>query len=148
MTKEELGAMYRDFLTEEGFSPFIEEDGDVTFKYEGKVHGISVDEGDEEFFRLIFAPFWDIENEEERRKVHAAACEATAKVKVAKIFPLGDDVVGSVELFLPEVDDFKPVFKRALRCLSAAVDAFVVSMRRGEKAIVVIEDGAGASVDS
>jgi len=32
--------------------------------------------------------------------------------------------------------------------LSAAVDAFVASMRRGEKAIVVIEDGAGASVDS
>lgn len=79
--------------------------------------------------------------------MHAAACEATAKVKVAKIFPLGDEVIGSVELFLPEVDDFKPVFKRALRCLSTAVNAFVKSMRRDEKAIVEIEDDAEASVD-
>ena len=148
MTKEELAAVYRNFLVEEGFSPSIDEDGDVVFKYEGKHFYIPVDEDDEEFFRLLFAPFWSIESEDERRMVCAAACEATEKVKVAKIFPHGENVLGSVEMFLPEVEDFKPVFQRALGCLSTAVGVFVEAMKRSEKTIVDVEEDSRMSADS
>lgn len=33
MTKEELGAVYRDYLAEEGFSPSMEEDANMKEKF-------------------------------------------------------------------------------------------------------------------
>lgn len=124
MNKEERAIMYRDYLAEEGYSPKIDDDGDVTFKAEGRRYFIIVDEKDDDFFRLLFPNFWSIENEEERRQVYIAACEATAETKVAKVFPVRDDTWASVEIFCSPPEMFKNVFERSLMALRASVNAF------------------------
>lgn len=99
MTKQERSEMYRKYLTEEGYAPKIDDDGDVRFKYEGRYYFIAVDENDEEFFQLVFPNFWTIESDAERDKVAKAAIQATAKTKVAKVFPVNDNTWALIEMF-------------------------------------------------
>ena len=129
MTNQELAELYRAHLSEEGFSPKIDSDGDVIFKFEGRSHFISVNAEDENFFRLIFPNFWPIENEDERKKVNAAALQATAKTKVAKIFPVKDNVCASIEMFCSPPEVFKAVLTRSLNALRAGVENFREGMQ-------------------
>jgi Putative bacterial sensory transduction regulator len=125
-------ALYQDYLTEEGYRPTVDDDGDLVFKCEGKVYILYASESDKSFFRLVFPNFWAIESEEERQRVYQSCTLANAQVKVAKIYTVGDDTWASVELFLAEPEHFKPVFERSLRAVEAAVDMFVEKMNGGE----------------
>ena len=129
MTKQERAEMYRDFLSDEGYRPYLDDDGDVVFKKENRTYIIVIDEKDEEFFRLVFPNFWPIESEDEREKVIKASCEATARTKVAKIFPVRDNVWGTIEMFCWPPESAKAVINRSMSALMAAVDTFAQSMR-------------------
>ena len=129
MTKQERAEMYRSFLAEEGYTPTLDDDGDVQFKYEGGNYFISVDEKDEEFFRIVYPFFWSIENESERAKVTQAALIATAETKVAKVFPVRDNTWASIEMFCSPPEVFKTVLGRSLRALRAAVQTFREKMQ-------------------
>lgn len=129
MDKKQKAQMYMDHLRGEGYVPELDSDGDVVFKLEGRTYIILIDEGDEEFFRIIYPNFWSIESADERIKVEKAALAATSDTKVAKIFPIRDDVWGSVEIFILPPENFKLIFARAMRALRAAVDTFVQKMR-------------------
>jgi len=128
MDKKQRAKMYENFLLEEGFTPTIDQDGDVIFKAEGRTYAILIDERDEEFFRLVFPNFWPIESNEERVKVEQAALQATAETKVAKIFPVRNNVWASIELFCSPPEAFKPVFSRSMSALRAAVGTFAEKM--------------------
>jgi hypothetical protein len=56
MTKDERINMYTAYLKGEGYTPESIKEG-VVFKAEGKTYVIMVDEGDEQFFRLVFPNF-------------------------------------------------------------------------------------------
>jgi hypothetical protein len=129
MDKKQRAQMYEEYLKEEGFHPEIDKDGDVVFKTEGKIYVIIIDENDEEFFRLLFPNFWPIESEQERAKVERAALHATAETKVAKVFPVKDDVMASIEIFCNPPQNFKSVFKRSISALQTAVRTFATKMR-------------------
>jgi len=129
MSKKDRVKMYRDYLQGEGFSPKLDKDGDIVFKMEGRIYIIIVDERDEEFFRIIFPNFWSIENDGERAKVERAALQATAETKVAKVFPVRDNVWASIELFLSPPEGFKPIFQRSMSALRSGVGTFVSKMR-------------------
>ncbi len=124
MTKQERAEMYRKYLTEEGYAPKIDDDGDVTFKYEGRYYFIAVDQNDEEFFQLVFPNFWPIESDAERDKVAKVALQATAKTKVAKVFPVHDNTWALIEMFCSPPEVFKAVFRRSLSALQASVEHF------------------------
>jgi len=124
MTKQDRAEMYRAYLAGEGFPAQIDRDGDVTFKHEGGSYVIIIDEDDETYFRLVFPSFWSIESDEERVRVILAAVHATAQIKVAKVYPLGDQTFASIEMFVSPPEGFKPVFLRSLRALHAAVQCF------------------------
>lgn len=124
MSRQERVEIYMRHLQEEGFSPRIDDDGDVAFKYEGGNYCILVEEGDEEFFRIIYPGFWSIENEEERIKVTYAALQATADTKVVKVFPVRNNTWAAIEMFCLPADSFKPVFMRCMRALRAGVENF------------------------
>jgi hypothetical protein len=113
-----------EYLREEGYLPKLDEDGDIVFKCEGRTYYVILDGNDEQFFRLVFPNFWSISDEEERARVMSAAQAATAKTKVAKIFPVKDDTWASVELFLPSAEAFNAVFSRSMSALRAAVQTF------------------------
>lgn len=121
--------MYFDHLKGEGYSPEMDEDGDVRFKKEGKLYVILVSEKDDEYFNLVYPNFWSIENNEERAKVEKAAIQATSNTKVAKVYPMNDNTWATVELFCVPPEVFKPVFERSIRALQAAVATFVKIMR-------------------
>lgn len=121
---ESSAEMIMEYLREEGYLPKLDEDGDIVFKCEGRTYYVILDGSDEQFFRLVFPNFWSITDEDERARVETAAQVATAKTKVAKVFPVKDDTWASVELFLPSAEAFNAVFSRSMSALRAAVQTF------------------------
>ena len=133
LDKEAIQKMYMAFLTEEGYRPEVDADGDVQFKSEGKVYFMGVNDDDQTFFRLVLANIWPIESEVERTQVYIAVDHSNAQTKVAKAFLVKDDVWVGIELFLPEAGDFKDVFDRSMSALGSGVDFFVSKMQEQQK---------------
>ncbi len=116
--------LFMNYLKTEGYSPTADSDGDVVFKHEGLTYIIFAAEDDKEYFRIALPNFWRIENEQERQKVIAAAVDATAGVKVGKVYPVGNNVWASVELLIDPIEGFSKVFRRSLLILRASVQRF------------------------
>lgn len=127
--ESDLQNMYIRYLTDEGYKPKVDKDGDVQFKHESKVYFISVDERDPEFFRIVLAGIWSIESELERQKVLVAADHSNATSKVAKVFTLRDRVWVSIEVFLSKPEQFRQIFKRSMSALQNGVIEFVKKMK-------------------
>lgn len=127
--KKALQKMYMDYLTDEGFRPEIDSDGDVQFKAEGKTYFINVVEDDPTYFRVVLANIWPIESEEERAQCLVAVDYSNAKSKVAKSYLVKDNIWVGIEIFIPEADDFKEIFKRSMGALNNGVTHFVTKMR-------------------
>lgn len=120
-------AMYRDFLSKEGFNPIVDDGGAIVFRFEGKGYIILVDD-DDEFFRLIFPNFWSIDSEDERIKVQEASLHASSRTKVTKIFPAQDNTWAAIEMFCDPPENFKSVFIRSMSALQAGVRTFTEKM--------------------
>lgn len=119
-----LQELYLEYLRDEGFRPTTDSDGDVTFKFEGGLYFIHVLEDDPTYFRLVYPRFWAIEDEAERDAALRAASLVSARKKGAKVFVEDDDTTASVELFLPNTEDFRRVFPRCLNVVQEATRAF------------------------
>jgi len=130
-TKPEISKLeiYKAYLTKEGYRPEVDSDGDLIFKKEGGSYCIIVDEKDREYFRLVYTNFWPIENDNERLRVLKACDYATARTKVAKVYIVKNNVWATVELFLPNPQDFEPIFERLCRTLTYAVKNFADTMK-------------------
>lgn len=128
--KARLQKVYMEFLSDEGYRPEIDKDGDVQFKREGSSYFIQVDEADPEFFRLVYPNFWSIESDAERAKALAAIEAANADTKVCKIFTQKDNLWASIEAFQGQPSDFKPVFSRMMSALRSCSSSFARNMRQ------------------
>ena len=127
MRKKDLFANY---LRQEGYSIVNSEDELIVFRYEGRTYVLTVDEDDSAFFQLIFPNFWSIDSAEERQRAYHAAAEVTKKVKVLKVYPMGDNVWASVELLLDPANDLRKVFPRTLRILQDGAEQFRALMQK------------------
>jgi len=127
---DELRQMYMEYLTDEGYRPSVDKDGDVVFKYEGHTYFVDVHNKDAEFFMLALANIWPIESEEERLQVLAAADYVNREAKAAKVSTKDDDVWITVEMFVAKPEDFKGVFARALDAIGTGVEYFVAEMKK------------------
>jgi hypothetical protein len=119
----------RGYLADNGYRPEIDDDGDVRFMKEGGNYFIHAPESDETFFRVVYPNFWPIESEEERTQVYAACNHANARVKVAKVFTVRDNVWASLELLFADDKAFEPIFERGVGLLQYAVSEFANHMR-------------------
>ncbi len=128
MAANEDTEVYLKFLSEEGFSPRVDEDGDIVFKYEGGTYLILCSDDENEYFRLAFPAFWSIDSDEERVQVTMAAHQATANTKVAKVFISGDNTWAAIEMFIGSPQAVTPVLPRCLRALQTAVHNFTEAM--------------------
>jgi hypothetical protein len=126
MSKLEL---YMEHLTQEGYRPEVDHDGDVRFKKEGGTYYLMVEEQDERYFRLIYPNFWSLETPEERAKALEAMGAVNANLKVVKVYPVNNDTTAAVELFLEPHESFKLVFERCIRLVQEAVSQFRGRMR-------------------
>ncbi|MCG3193105.1 MAG: hypothetical protein L6R30_00265 [Thermoanaerobaculia bacterium] len=110
-------------LSNEGFRPSFHE-GEISFKFQGRVFFISHDDSDAEFFRLLYPHFWTIESQEEKQAALAAASETCKTLKVAKAFLVEDEVWASVELFCSDADAFLAVLERSTSLLYETANVF------------------------
>lgn len=127
--------LYVAYLSKEGFTPRVDSDGDVAFKFEGGNYYIKIDD-DEGYFQVVFPNFWEIEGGAELARVLYAANAATRATKVAKIYvrPDGLNTSASIEIFLPRPEDFTVVFRRSLAAIGHALKKFRTAMEEfGEK---------------
>jgi hypothetical protein len=124
-----LRTLYSEFLTEEGYRPTVDQDGDVVFKHEGKTYFIDVHEKDPSFFMIVLPNIWPIESAEERIQVLVAADVANREVMSAKVATKGDNVWVTLEMFVKSPADFQGIFDRALSAIGTATDTFAAKMR-------------------
>ncbi|MGI9213974.1 MAG: hypothetical protein ACR2HF_16015 [Methylococcaceae bacterium] len=120
-----------EFLIEQGYRPNLEDDGDISFKSEGKYYVVGSTEGDETYVRLIAPNIWSLDSETERELAIQHANKLTSQFKVAKVFSVNDDknIYATIELFLPDPQAFIRVFDRSMNVLNAAVREFSDEMR-------------------
>lgn len=121
--------MYQSYLRSEGYVPEVDKDGDLVFKMEGGTYVLFTHEDDREYYSILFPGFWPIESEKERSRAYIAASHATAQTKVGKVYVIGDNVSASVEMIFGDPEQFKPIFRRSLAMLKAAVATFAEKMR-------------------
>lgn len=131
VNRQQLTHMYMEYLTEEGYNPSLDADGDVRFKAEGFTYYIIIDEKDERYFRLLFPNFWSIDDGEELARALVAANYATMVTKVAKVYVRedGKDTSAAIEMFVDPPEQFKSTFPRCMSALRASVNTFVEKMK-------------------
>ena len=113
-----------------GITGSIDGDGDIAFTHREKIWILFVDESDPMFFRIALPNFWPIEDEDERRRAHAACGRVTGTAKVAKVFVNDDNVWASAEVFLTS-SGWESIFMRCLDTTWAAVQSFCHLMQEG-----------------
>lgn len=133
MNAEQRCAEYHQILTRQGFTPEVDEDGDILFMFEGMHYVILIDD-DEQFFRLVFPNFWPIDDEPERARAIEAALRVTAAVKAAKVFVNGDNLSASIEMFVESPAAVAGVLRRCLSALQSAANSFRKEMLEGAPA--------------
>jgi len=117
MNKEQRQRMYTEYLKTEGYTPEVDSDGDVRFKYNGCLYFIQIQENDPEFFRILRPNIWRVESEAERSKVLVAVNASNVETKLVKFFTLQDNVHADIEQLVASPEDFKGFFKRAMFAL-------------------------------
>ena len=103
------------FLKEEGFSPNIDEDGDVAFKKEGELHWISVGTGNPIYLEFHRSGY-KLENED-RNVLLKAVNYGNLKIPTAKAILSETSVNFVVELFCHSVEEFKFIFYKCMKSL-------------------------------
>jgi hypothetical protein len=130
-SKEELQDLYVDYLRTEGYVPRIDKDGDIEFKIQGKTYYVIVNDGDLEYFELLFPNIKTINSDQERRQIVTAASYANRRTKVAKVYITSNEnnVSITAATFIEDPADFKQFFTRLLSTIDRASENFTEQMR-------------------
>ena len=129
--KAQVQRAYVTILTEDGYQPDLDSDGDVRFKREGRTYFIHVFGDDPGYFRLVLANVMKIDSEANRAKVQAAADYVSGHTKVAKVFTVRDNVWLSAEGFAEKPEAYKSVLRRYLSALDSGARQFVARLAPG-----------------
>lgn len=132
MTKLER---YQSILADEGFRPEINTYGNIVFKFEGHRFVIVPYEDDDEYVCLMYPSLWNVRGDMERRRAVNCANTTTREKKVVKVFLEENEryVSATIEMYLVELDNLRPVLMRCLHTLLAAGRDFTALMRRSEQ---------------
>jgi len=127
-TKENLQNAYIEYLSKEGFTPTIDEDGDIKFKVAGDTYFIIVDDKDIQFFQVYTGFKLDTVSQDAALN---AANFSNRSSKVVKVAFSPDRKVISItaELLLNDPKDFIPVFSRAISLIKNAENNFMTQLK-------------------
>ena len=121
--------LYREHLASEGFRPEVDEDGDLSFRHEGKSLCIFVHEHDRSFFRLALPAFVECEGAEEEARALRVANRMNKAFKVGKLVIADGTAWANVELFLDDPAALRPVLDRCLDLVGSMAFDFRRLMR-------------------
>ena len=128
MGEEKFTEFCVDVLKEEGYSPKIDEDGDVTFKCEGSTLLLDIHEDDPDYMCLVHLCECKCENETERQKLFNTTAEINEEFKIIKISvegELGSElVVFKVEALVDSREQFKLHLERWIELLMSVPREF------------------------
>jgi hypothetical protein len=125
MSEQELQNMYMSYLWGEGYSPWVDEDGDVAFEDDDLTFYIIVNEDDLGYFRLMFPGFYNIDTQQERQRAADAISKVNREKKVAKVYMNTQETRVNVDaqVYVRNPGDFKGIFRRMFNnVVSAAYD--------------------------
>jgi hypothetical protein len=123
------------YLRSEGFTPTIDDDGDVRFKFEGRYYYVLTDAADAEYFRL-FHVVWTVDPGDEAF-CRDLANQLTAELKVVKVYVVGTAVMASVEAFYAPLTAYEPLLMRLLGvCQTAALRFREAVLRRNPRPLL------------
>ena len=124
-TKSDFQKMYMDFLKKKGYSPSIDNDGDILFRIEGYTFYVLVREKEPKLFEIIHGT--DV-SEIPMQKCLEAANYANINSDGASVCivsnPNGKVVIFSVVTIVLKPKDFQLVFPTILEIIEDAADAF------------------------
>lgn len=100
----------REYLSEEGYRPKVDEDGDIQFKAQGLTLWCTGDKDDPQYFRIIMPNIYTVEGN--RTKVLEAINTVCRDRKVVKAFLVENSLWIAVELFASEDSNVGEYFDR------------------------------------
>jgi hypothetical protein len=120
-----LRQTYMSTLTDMGFRPEIDGDGDIRFMYEGGNYYIT-DNCDDTYFFIMYPGFWTLEDRSEQLAGLIAANTTNTQVKAATILLSKDTTTAAVtvECLIRDPSDVSSILMRALRCIQLARKTF------------------------
>lgn len=122
---KKLQNRYLGFLIREGYDPEIDSDGDVKFTYNDASYYITIDSGEENFFRIAKLDGLTLTVKSEIDRAIRICHEITKEKKVAKVYWRNDVIWTSTELLFAEPDGFEGVFDRAMELTEEAYEDFL-----------------------
>jgi hypothetical protein len=127
-TKENLQNAYIEYLTQEGFTPTVDEDGDVKFKVAGDTYFIIVDDKDIQFFQIYTGFKLDTVSQDAAINAANSSNRISKVVKIA-FSPERKIVSITAELLLNDPKDFVNVFSRAISLIRNAENNFMTQLK-------------------
>jgi hypothetical protein len=129
MSWNDVRDLHVEFLTEQGFRPKVDDEGDIHFRFEGRNHFI-MESSEDVYFHLLFPNFFPLTSEAEVNQAALAVSAASRVTKVAKVYlnPALDNVSASVELLVAKPEDVHGQFMRCLAILGTATGKFLEEM--------------------
>lgn len=115
------------FLQQEGFSPYVDNDGSLNFKKEGNLHWIRIAQDESPIFISVNRGGFIIGGEDgyEYDKALYAVNAANVKLNAVKLFCTEKRAGVIVELYMHSAEEFKYVFYKSISLLQDARDEFI-----------------------
>lgn len=120
---------YLRFLRERGFSPEIDQNGNVQFRDIDFRYFIDVGAAEGGSFSIVLPALLQVDADARRALAREAIDYVNGRVRAAKLFFVGNQVWVVVEVFLVKPDDFPLVFDRAQLVVASAAYQFWDRMR-------------------
>jgi hypothetical protein len=119
-TQSERQAVILDHLSQEGFRPTVEEDGDIGFKYQGEQLWIQVGEFDSMYYRIMGYSL-KITSADEVKYAYIAASRTSQHFKVVKAYlTLNEQHVSvCIEAFSASATDFISILEKSINLVVA-----------------------------
>jgi len=127
-TRNDLQGIYMAYLSQEGYVPSIDEDGDIQFKVAGDNYFIIVNENDLQFFQVYMGFKMESISPENALTAVNFSNRSSKVVKVA--FSPDRNVISiTAELLLNDPKDFIPIFSRAISLIQNAENNFISQVK-------------------
>ena len=129
MTRSQLQDMYVSYLRNEGYSPWIDSDGDVNFSVQRYRFYINVMDNDLQSFQIVLAGFLDIGGESNRLKALEEASAVTRTTRVVRLYITSTGRVAiDTYIFLARPEDFSVHLNRMVNIMLLARAEFLQRM--------------------
>jgi len=127
-TKSDFQKMYTDFLNKKGYTPSIDDDGDILFNIDGYSYFIIVREKDPDLFEVIYGINV---SEIPVQKSLEAANYANRNCDGASVYISSDGkaAIISIVTILLKPKDFQQVFPTVVKMIEEAESAFASQLR-------------------